>query len=86
MKTTSDVEVSNGAVSSVILRPSSFHRLLWRLVEVVIGGLFIYAGTIKALDPVAFARDIGNYQMLGWQVGLGLALYLPCWKFSVVWL
>jgi putative oxidoreductase len=63
--------------SSVIPRPSSFRRFLCRIVALIVGGLFIYAGAVKMLDPVAFARDIGNYQMLPWQIGVWLGLYLP---------
>jgi putative oxidoreductase len=51
--------------------------ILWRVVAILIGGLFVYAGIVKALDPVTFARDIGNYQMLPWQIGVWTALYLP---------
>jgi putative oxidoreductase len=51
--------------------------ILWRIVAILIGGLFVYAGIVKALDPVTFARDIGNYQMLPWQIGVWTALYLP---------
>jgi putative oxidoreductase len=65
------------APSSLIPHPSSFRRLLWRLVAIVIGGLFIYAGVVKLLDPVEFARDIDNYKMLAWQPSVWLALYLP---------
>jgi putative oxidoreductase len=63
--------------SSFIPPPSSFRQFLWRVVAIIIGGLFVYAGAIKVLDPVAFARDIDNYQMLPWQMGVWLALYLP---------
>ena len=61
----------------MIEAPSSFRRLVWRSIAVIIGALFIYAGAVKVVDPVEFARDIDNYKMLPWQVGVGLALYLP---------
>jgi len=48
-----------------------------RIVAILIGGLFIYAGIVKIIAPVEFARDIDNYKMLPWQAGVGLALYLP---------
>jgi uncharacterized membrane protein YphA (DoxX/SURF4 family) len=57
--------------------PSSFPRILWRVVAVIIGGLFIYAGVIKVLDPVGFAGDIDNYKTLPWPIGVRLAFYLP---------
>ena len=48
-----------------------------RLIAIIIGGLFIYAGAVKIIDPVEFARDIDNYKMLAWQPSVWLALYLP---------
>jgi len=48
-----------------------------RVIAILIGALFIYAGVVKIIDPVEFARDIDNYKMLPWTIGLGLALYLP---------
>lgn len=52
-------------------------KILLRVVAILIGALFVYAGTVKIIDPVGFARDIDNYKMLPWRVGVGLALYLP---------
>ena len=52
-------------------------RIIWRIVDVIVGGLFIYAGAIKVLDPVQFAIDIDNYKILPWTIGVGLAFYLP---------
>jgi uncharacterized membrane protein YphA (DoxX/SURF4 family) len=46
-------------------------------VDVIIGGLFIYAGVLKALDPISFAIDIDNYKILPWPIGARLAFYLP---------
>jgi putative oxidoreductase len=51
--------------------------IVLRLVGIIIGGLFIYAGIVKIIDPVEFARDIDNYKMLPWRFGIFLALYLP---------
>jgi len=48
-----------------------------RVIGILIGGLFIYAGAVKIIDPVEFARDIDNYKMLPWQPSVWLALYLP---------
>jgi hypothetical protein len=52
-------------------------RIGWRIVDVIVGGIFIYAGAIKVLDPVQFAIDIDNYKILPWTIGVGLAFYLP---------
>jgi hypothetical protein len=52
-------------------------NIVWRIVDLVIGGIFSYAGAIKVLDPVRFAGDIDNYKILPWTVAVGLAFYLP---------
>ena len=52
-------------------------KIFWRIIDLVVGGIFIYAGAIKALDPVQFANDVDNYKMLPWFVSVRLALYLP---------
>ena len=46
-------------------------------MDLVVGGIFIYAGVIKAVDPLRFAIDIDNYKMLPWAIGIRLAFYLP---------
>ena len=50
---------------------------IWRIVDVIVGGIFIYAGVIKMLDPVQFANDIDNYKTLPWFFSVRLAFYLP---------
>src|SRR6266480_4637439 len=52
-------------------------QFVWRSLAFIIGAIFIYAGVIKALDPVQFANDIDNYKILPWTIGVGLAFYLP---------
>ena len=52
-------------------------NIIWRIVDLIIGSVFIYAGVIKALDPIGFANDIDNYKILPWAVGVRLAFYLP---------
>lgn len=39
-------------------------RILYHLCRLLLGGLFLYAGAIKANNVVAFARDVANYQLL----------------------
>jgi putative oxidoreductase len=51
--------------------------IVLRIIAVVVGALFVYAGVVKVLDPVEFARDIDNYKMFPWPVSVALALYLP---------
>lgn len=52
-------------------------KIALRVIAIVIGALFIYAGGVKVIDPVAFVRDIDNYKMLPWSLSVGLGLYLP---------
>jgi putative oxidoreductase len=70
-----NVEVSaDGTTSNIKHRASN---IFWRILGLIIAGIFIYAGAIKALDPVQFASDIDNYKILPWPVCVGLAFYLP---------
>ena len=52
-------------------------RFLWRILDFVLAGIFIYAGALKAIDPVQFASDIDNYKLLPWPVSVAVAFYLP---------
>ena len=52
-------------------------KILRRTVDLIVGGIFIYAGVLKMLSPVRFAGDIDNYKILPWTVGVALAFYLP---------
>jgi putative oxidoreductase len=54
-----------------------FRRNVYRIVGLIVGGIFIYAGVIKVMDPIGFARDIDNYHMLPWALSVRLAFYLP---------
>jgi hypothetical protein len=50
---------------------------VWRIVDVVVGGIFVYAGLLKVVDPVQFGLDIDNYKMLPWFLSVRLAFFLP---------
>ena len=67
---TSNVEVSAAATTSK-LRPRT-SNILWRIVDVIVAGVFIYAGVLKV-----FAHYIDNYRILPWTVSVALAFYLP---------
>jgi uncharacterized membrane protein YphA (DoxX/SURF4 family) len=56
---------------------SSRRNIPWRIVALIIGGIFIYAGVMKIFDPVGFANDIDNYKILPWPLTVRLAFYLP---------
>jgi uncharacterized membrane protein YphA (DoxX/SURF4 family) len=71
---TLNVEVTGGRTSDIKHRTSN---ILWRIVDFAVAGVFIYAGALKAFDPVQFASDIDNYKILPWPVCVALAFYLP---------
>lgn len=56
---------------------STSSYVIWRILDIVVGGIFIYAGVLKALDPVRFAHDIDNYKIVPWLLSAGLGFYLP---------
>ena len=52
-------------------------KFVWQIAGLVVGGVFIYAGVVKAFDPIRFASDIDNYKILPWAMSVRLAFYLP---------
>ncbi|MEP6709598.1 MAG: MauE/DoxX family redox-associated membrane protein [Verrucomicrobiota bacterium] len=48
-----------------------------RGLAVLAGAVFVYAGIAKVADPMRFASDINNYQIIPWAIGVRLAFYLP---------
>ncbi len=55
----------------------SSRSLLWSVLALAVGGVFVYAGALKAWDPVRFARDIQNFHILPWSIAIRVAFYLP---------
>lgn len=72
--TTSTIKSADGRIRRGKHRTS---YILWRILDFVVAGIFIYAGALKAFDPVQFANDIDNYKILPWPVSVALAFYLP---------
>ncbi len=60
-----------------VQRGAPRHSPFWAILAGVIGLVFFYAGAVKAWDPVAFSRDIQNFHILPWPLGVRLAFYLP---------
>ena len=52
-------------------------KFAWRILDLIVGGVFIYAGVLKVLDPVQFGVDIDNYKTLPWFISVRLAFFLP---------
>jgi len=48
-----------------------------RVLSFLIAGIFIYAGILKILAPVGFARDIDNYKILPWPAAVAFGFFLP---------
>ena len=63
--------------STVNYQLSTNRGFVWRIVDFAVAGIFIYAGALKAIDPVQFTSDIDNYKLLPWPVCVALAFYLP---------
>jgi putative oxidoreductase len=63
--------------STLSFQPSTIPRFIRRIAEFIVGCIFIYAGVLKALDPIRFASDIDNYKILPWAISVRLAFYLP---------
>ena len=53
------------------------NKTLLILLRLVLGGLFVYAGVVKALDPLGFAQDIRNYRLVGQSLSFIAAIVLP---------
>jgi putative oxidoreductase len=53
------------------------NKALLVLVRLVLGGLFVYAGAVKVLDPLDFAQNIRNYRLVGQSLSFIAAVVLP---------
>ena len=72
---TLNVELATAAPASNIKNRTA--NIIWRILDFVLAGIFIYAGALKAIDPVQFASDIDNFKILPWPVSVALGFYLP---------
>lgn len=54
-------------------------RFTTLFARVLLGGLFVYLGAIKALDPVAFLKQVHAFQVLGSPLALNLTAGLLPW-------
>lgn len=53
------------------------NRTALLVFRVVLGGLFVYAGVLKVGDPLDFAQNIRNYQLVGQSLSFIAAIVLP---------
>lgn len=47
------------------------------LIRIALAAVFVFAGSVKAADPNAFAEEIMRYQLVPWPMAVSLALWLP---------
>lgn len=53
-------------------------KVIFFAIRLLVGGVFIYAGALKAWETQDFARDIQHYSIVPWSDAiLLLAVYLP---------
>ena len=52
-------------------------RIILILLRFGIGGLFVYAGAMKAIDPAGFFTDVDHYRLLPRAAAVAFAFYLP---------
>jgi uncharacterized membrane protein YphA (DoxX/SURF4 family) len=68
-------------------------RTLAGFLALGLGGIFIYAGIVKIIDPQGFTKALYGYRLLPawtlpafaillpwWELGAGLAVLFPCWR------
>ncbi|MDH4271913.1 MAG: DoxX family protein [Candidatus Aminicenantes bacterium] len=53
------------------------NRWLLLIFRLVVGGVFIWAGVLKVVDPLGFAQSIMNYQVFPKALAFIIALVLP---------
>ena len=53
------------------------NKTLLVIFRLVLGGLFVYAGVVKVLDPLDFAQNIRNYRLVGQSLSFMAAAVLP---------
>jgi putative oxidoreductase len=53
------------------------NKTLLLVVRLALGGLFVYAGAVKVLDPLDFAQNIRNYRLVGQSLSFIAAVVLP---------
>lgn len=50
--------------------------ILW-IIRLAVGGIFIWAGLLKVVDPLDFAQDIANYRVFSRDLSFLIAIVLP---------
>ena len=74
---TSSTHVQSPFMGGLERQAASSRSIVWTVLAVIVGGIFIYAGASKISDPMHFARDITNFRLVGWPIAIRTAFYLP---------
>lgn len=53
------------------------NRTVLVLFRLALGGLFIYAGIVKIIDPLGFAQEVRSYRVVGQSLSFLVAVILP---------
>ena len=53
------------------------NKTILLVFRIVLGGLFVYAGAVKVLEPLDFAQNIRNYDLVGQSLSFIAAIALP---------
>lgn len=53
------------------------NRVILLLFRLIVGGVFIWAAVTKIADPLTFAQNIKNYQVVGQTLSFLTAIILP---------
>ena len=53
------------------------NRKLLIIFRLIVGGVFIWAGISKIADPLSFAQNVRNYQLVGPALSFLTAIFLP---------
>ena len=53
------------------------NRNVLLIFRLIVGGVFIWAGISKIADPLSFAQNVRNYQLVGPALSFLTAIFLP---------
>jgi uncharacterized membrane protein YphA (DoxX/SURF4 family) len=73
----SEIQHVQSPLVNVERRSRSEARPFEFVLALLVAAVFLYAGVLKAWEPIKFAEDIQKYHILSWPLGVRLAFYLP---------
>lgn len=67
----------NGWLEDCPWKEVKMNKRLIFLIRLVVGGIFIWAGILKIINPLGFADDILNYRVVSGEIAFFAALIIP---------